>query len=74
MLKSQRDCHNYFKGGDLIGMTYNEIKKLVEDKLITKTDERPYEELSEMIFGEGNCFNESEVRKRIRSNRKLVKG
>lgn len=41
-------------------MNYNDIKRLVENKLINKTETRSYEELSELIFGEGNCFNESQ--------------
>ena len=41
------------------------VKRIVEAKMINKTLETPYEELSELIFGEGNCFNESEVRKRM---------
>lgn len=41
------------------------IKRLVYGKLIDKTLEIPYEDLSELLFGEGNCFNESEVRKRM---------
>lgn len=49
-----------------IDITYRAVKELVENKLIYKTNNTPYEELSEYLFGEGNCFNESEVRKRIR--------
>lgn len=41
------------------------IKRLVDGKLVSKTINVPYEELSELIFGEGNCYNESEVRKRM---------
>ncbi len=46
-------------------ITYPELVKIVNDKLVNKTDPRSYEELSEIIFGEGNSFNESEVRKRM---------
>lgn len=41
------------------------IKRIVEVKMINKTLDMSYEDLSELIFGEGNCFNESEVRKRM---------
>lgn len=53
-------------------MNYQELKKIVEDKLINKTEERSYEDLSELIFGEGNCFNESEVRKRMYGMKRLI--
>ena len=53
-------------------MTYNEVKKLVEDKLINKTNDTPYECLSEALFGDGNCFNESEVRKRMYGMKRLI--
>lgn len=41
------------------------IKKIVKDKLVYKTENRDYEQLSEEIFGEGNCFSSCEVRKRM---------
>ncbi len=41
------------------------IKRLVYGKLVDKTIDVDYEELSEKIFGEGNCYNSSEVRKRM---------
>lgn len=44
---------------------YEKIKSIVYGKLIDKTDDRDYTELSEELFGEGNCFNSSEVRKRM---------
>lgn len=47
------------------------IKRLVNDKLINKTIDTPYEDLSELLFGEGNCFNESEVRKRMYGMKRL---
>lgn len=53
-------------------MTYAEIKRIVEDKLIYRTEDRGYEELSELLFGEGNCFNESEVRKRMYGMKTLI--
>jgi predicted phosphodiesterase len=45
---------------------------LIESKLIYKTNDTPYEELSEYLFGEGNCFNESEVRKRMYGMKRLI--
>ena len=45
---------------------------MVENKLILKTEDRTYEELSEYLFGEGNCFNESEVRKRMYGMKRLI--
>lgn len=53
-------------------ITYQDVKTLVENKLIHKTEERTYEELSETLFGEGNCFNESEVRKRMYGMKRLI--
>ena len=55
-----------------INITYREVKNLVYDKLIAKTNDTPYEELSELLFGEGNCFNESEVRKRMYGMKRLI--
>ncbi|MGN8905296.1 hypothetical protein ACTND3_03050 [Bacillota bacterium HCP28S3_F12] len=52
--------------------TYEEAKKIVEDKLINKTEYRTYEELSEILFGDGNCFNESEVRKRMYGMKRMI--
>lgn len=52
--------------------TYEEAKQIVEDKLINKTEYRTYEELSEILFGEGNCFNESEVRKRMYGMKRMI--
>jgi hypothetical protein len=52
--------------------TYDEVKQIVEDKLINKTEYRSYEELSEILFGEGNCYNESEVRKRMYGMRRMI--
>lgn len=53
-------------------ITYRDVKELVENKLIYKTDITPYEDLSEYLFGEGNCFNESEVRKRMYGMKRLI--
>ncbi len=53
-------------------LNYEQIKEIVNNKLILKTENRSYEELSELLFGEGNCFNESEVRKRMYGMRRLI--
>lgn len=53
-------------------ISYGEVKKIVQNKLIDKTDDRSYEELSEILFGEGNCFSESEVRKRMYGMKRLI--
>ena len=53
-------------------ITYQDVKTLVKNKLIDKTEARSYEELSEYLFGEGNCFNESEVRKRMYGMKRLI--
>lgn len=55
-----------------IEITYKDVKELVRNKLIDRTDNTPYEELSEYLFGEGNCFNESEVRKRMYGMKRLI--
>jgi len=41
------------------------VERLVRQRMIDKTISTEYEDLSELIFGEGNCFNSSEVRKRL---------
>lgn len=48
------------------------IKRLVVGKLIDKTIDKDFAELSEAIFGEGNQFNSSEVRKRLYGMRRLL--
>lgn len=53
-------------------ITYEEACKIVKDKLCLRTENRSYEELSEILFGEGNCFNESEVRKRMYGMKRLI--
>lgn len=53
-------------------VTYEEAKQIVEDKLVNKTEYRTYEELSEILFGEGNCFNENEVRKRMYGMKRMI--
>lgn len=53
-------------------MDYEGIKKIVLDKLVNKTEERGFEELSEELFGEGNAYNSSEVRKRMYGMKALI--
>ena len=48
------------------------IKRIVYGKLIDKTIKDNYEDLSELVFGEGNCYNESEVRKRFYGIKRLL--
>lgn len=40
------------------------FKRIIRGKLVDKTITEDWEDLSELLFGEGNCFNSSEVRKR----------
>ncbi|MFA6756101.1 MAG: hypothetical protein WCR97_06435 [Bacilli bacterium] len=35
------------------------VERLVRQRMIDKTISTEYEDLSELIFGEGNCFNSS---------------
>lgn len=55
-----------------INITYQNVKDLIQGKLVDKTNQTPYEALSEYLFGEGNCFNESEVRKRMYGMKRLI--
>lgn len=41
-------------------------------KLVDRTIDDDYEELSERLFGEGNCYNSSEVRKRMYGMRAII--
>lgn len=52
--------------------TYKEIRDIVYGKLIDRTLDTDYEDLSEILFGEGNCFNSSEVRKRLYGARTVI--
>lgn len=45
--------------------TIKQIRGIVQEKMINKVSPYSYEDLSEKIFGEGNCYSESEVRKRM---------
>lgn len=52
--------------------TLQYIKRIVYGKLVDKTITEDYEELSELVFGEGNCFNSSEVRKRFYGIKRIL--
>jgi len=41
------------------------MRDIVIGKLVDRTIDDDYEDLSERLFGEGNCYNSSEVRKRM---------
>ena len=46
-------------------ITTKRLREIVNGKLVDHTLETPYEDLSEEIFGEGNAFSATEVRKRL---------
>ena len=48
------------------------IKRIVYGKLVDKTITAEYEDLSEIVFGDGNCYNSSEVRKRFYGIKRLL--
>lgn len=48
------------------------IKRIVFGKLVDKTITLDYEDLSELVFGDNNCFNSSEVRKRFYGIKRLI--
>ncbi len=45
---------------------------IVIGKLVDRTIDDDYAELSERLFGEGNCFNSSEVRKRMYGMKAII--
>lgn len=51
-------------------LTYEQVKTLVENRLILKTDDTPFEQLSEALFGEK--YGESEVRRRMWGMHRLI--
>jgi len=51
---------------------YEYIKRIVNGKMNTKTIDEDYTELSELVFGEGNKYNSSEVRKRFYGIKYLI--
>lgn len=48
------------------------IKRIVYGKLVDKTIDADYEDLSELVFGEGNNYNSSEVRKRFYGIKRIL--
>ena len=48
------------------------MRDIVIGKLVERTIDDDYEELSERLFGEGNCFNSSEVRKRMYGMKTII--
>lgn len=51
-------------------LSYEQVKALVENRLILKTDDTPFEELSVKLFGEQ--YSESEVRRRMWGMHRLI--
>ncbi len=48
------------------------MRDIVIGKLVDHTIDDDYAELSERLFGEGNCFNSSEVRKRMYGMKAII--
>lgn len=48
------------------------MRDIVIGKLVDHTIDDDYEELSERLFGDGNCFNASEVRKRMYGMKEII--
>lgn len=48
------------------------MRDIVIGKLVDRTIDDDYEELSERLFGEGNCFSSSEVRKRMYGMKTII--
>lgn len=48
------------------------MRDIVIGKLVDRTIDDDYAELSERLFGEGNCFNSSEVRKRMYGMKTII--
>ena len=48
------------------------MRDIVIGKLVDRTIDDDYEDLSERLFGEGNCFNSNEVRKRMYGMRAII--
>lgn len=57
---------------NIANINYEQVKELIQGKLIDRTLDVEYEDLSEVLFGEGNCFNSSEVRKRMYGMKRLI--
>lgn len=50
---------------------YDRLRQIVNGKLVDHTMQDSYESLSEEIFGEGNAYSSSEVRKRLYGMKRL---
>lgn len=48
------------------------MRDIVIGKLVDKTIQEDYDELSERLFGEGNCFARDEVRKRLYGMKAII--
>lgn len=48
------------------------MRDIVIGKLVDRTIDDDYAELSESLFGEGNCFNSNEVRKRMYGMKAII--
>ena len=48
------------------------MRDIVIGKLVDRTIDDDYEELSERLYGEGNCFSASEVRKRMYGMKAII--
>ncbi len=48
------------------------MRNIVIGKLVDRTIDDDYEELSERLFGEGNCYSSSEVRKRMYGMKAII--
>ena len=48
------------------------MRDIVIGKLVDRTIDDDYAELSERLFGDGNCFNSSEVRKRMYGMKAII--
>lgn len=53
-------------------ITYEQLRHLVTGKLVDHTVTDSFEDLSEEIFGEGNAFSSSEVRKRMYGMKRMM--
>lgn len=52
--------------------SYEDLRDIVIGKLVDRTIDEDYEELSERLFGEGNCYSSSECRKRMYGMKTII--
>ena len=52
-------------------ISYDRLRYLVDSKLVTRTLPDSFEDISEEIFGEGNAYSSSEVRRRMYGMKRL---